>query len=480
MQQLTPPSKPAFREAFAFWLRLGFIGFGGPAGQIAIMHDFLVDKKRWISNSKFLHALNYCMLLPGPEAQQLATYTGWMLHGIRGGLAAGILFVLPSAFILWGLSVLYVTYGQVQAVQTVFDFLKPAVVAVVAGAIVKIGKKSLQTPLHYGVAAAAFVAIYFLNVPFPAIILGAILLGAAIHYLPLLASPPTTTKVQSQAKRTGLLHWLLTRRVVGGDANNGKNLAKPSRFQKPGRFQETGDAAESDYVINCDTVVPGSGFSMSRFIRQIAIAALLWVLPFLLFYIAASNFDFWKKLSLFFTRAAFVTFGGAYAVLPYIAQVSVEKFYWLTKLQMLDGLALGETTPGPLIMVLAFVGFMAGYNSFGGSLAAATVGLAATVFYTFLPSFLFIFAGAPLIERTQDSPAVKSILNFATAAVTGVILSLCLYLGQAVIVPVPPQVLCLPLVWMLVSLAALQYFKIGLMTWIGVSVAAGLMKYALF
>ncbi|HRI62056.1 MAG TPA: chromate efflux transporter, partial [Saprospiraceae bacterium] len=437
MQQLAPPSAPTFRAALAFWLRLGFISFGGPAGQIAIMHDFLVDKKRWISNSKFLHALNYCMLLPGPEAQQLATYTGWMLHGVRGGLAAGILFVLPSAFILWGLSVLYVTYGQIAAVQAVFDFLKPAVVAVVAGAIVKIGKKSLHTPLHFVVAAVAFIAIYLLNVPFPAIILGAILLGAVL----------TFTKLQKFSKRA---------------------------------VETTDDVTESSYVINRDTVLPGSGFSTGRLIRQIAIAALLWVLPFALFLIAASNFDFWKKLSLFFTQAAFVTFGGAYAVLPYVAQVSVEKFFWLTKLQMLDGLALGETTPGPLIMVLAFVGFMAGYNTFGGSLAAATAGLAATVFYTFLPSFLFIFAGAPLIERTHANPAVKSILNFATAAVTGVILSLCLYLGQAVIMPDPPQVLWMPLIWIVVSLAALQHFKVGLMTWIGVSVAAGLIKYTVF
>lgn len=434
MPQIAAPPHPSLREALAFWLRLGFISFGGPAGQIAIMHDFLVDKKRWISNSKFLHALNYCMLLPGPEAQQLATYTGWMLHGTRGGLAAGVLFVLPSAVVLWGLSALYVTYGQVPAVQAVFGFLKPAVVAIVAGAIVKIGKKSLQTPLHYAVAAAAFIAIYFLNVPFPAIILGAILIGIAL----------TFTKLQKFSKR---------------------------------REETTGGNAESSYVINHNTIVPGSGFSISRLARQIAVAASLWVIPLALFFLFSQNFDFWKKLSLFFTQAAFVTFGGAYAVLPYIAQVSVAKFGWLSNLQMLDGLALGETTPGPLIIVLAFVGFMAGYNTFGGSLAAATIGLAATVFYTFLPSFLFIFAGAPLIERTQANPAVKSVLNFATAAVTGVILSLCLYLGKAVIVPEPPQVLWLPLAWTLVSLAALQYFKVNMMAWIGVSVAAGLGKY---
>ncbi|MBC7775267.1 MAG: chromate efflux transporter [Phycisphaerae bacterium] len=437
MHPLTPPPIPTFREALGLWLRLGFIGFGGPAGQIAILHDFLVDKKRWISNSKFLHALNYCMLLPGPEAQQLATYTGWMLHGVRGGLAAGILFVLPSAVILWGLSVLYVTYGHVPVVQAVFEFLKPAVVAVVAGAIVKIGKKSLQSPLHYAVAVAAFGAIYFLNVPFPAIIFGSLLLGTAVYY------------------------------------SLGRKL--PESFKLSG----SSSTNESAYLINQSTVVSGSGWSANRFVRQIGVAALLWALPLALLAAFAPNFDFWKKLCLFFTQAAFVTFGGAYAVLPYVAQVSVEQFGWLTRPEMIDGLALGETTPGPLIMVLAFVGFMAGHNAFNGSLAAATLGLAVTVWYTFLPSFLFIFAGAPLIERSQANPAVKSILQYATSAVAGVILSLCLYLGQAVIAPNPPEILWLALVWVLVSLAALQYFKVNLMLWIGVSVAVGLAKHFL-
>ncbi|MCK6692874.1 MAG: chromate efflux transporter [Thermoanaerobaculia bacterium] len=435
MPQIAAPPHPSFREALAFWLRLGFISFGGPAGQIAIMHDFLVDKKRWISNSKFLHALNYCMLLPGPEAQQLATYTGWMLHGVRGGLAAGILFVLPSAFILWGLSALYVTYGELAAVQAAFDMLKPAVLAIVAGAIVKIGKKSLQTPLHYAVAALAFVAIYFGNIPFPLIILSAILIGVALA---------TFTKL--------------------------------SKFRKHTAGESTLDP-ETEYLIHRNTVLPHTGFSPSRLARQTGVALLLWILPLAFFYAFTTHFDFWKKLGLFFTQAAFVTFGGAYAVLPYVAQVSVEKFGWLTRLEMLDGLALGETTPGPLIMVLAFVGFMASYNTFHGSLAAATAGLAATVFYTFLPSFLFIFAGAPLIERTHANPAVKTVLQYATAAVAGVILSLCIYLGQAVIMPHPPEVLWIPLAWTVTSLAALQYFKLNMMIWIGVSVGIGLFKY---
>ncbi|MBL7781321.1 MAG: chromate efflux transporter [Saprospiraceae bacterium] len=424
-----PPPAPTFREALAFWARLGVVSFGGPAGQIAIMHTFLVDQKRWISDRKFLHALNYCMLLPGPEAQQLATYTGWMLHGTRGGLAAGILFVLPSTLILWALSVLYVTYGGLAQVQAAFLFLKPAVLAIVAGAIVKIGKKSLQSLLHYCVAAAAFVAIYWGNVPFPLIIAGAILTGIVMH------------------------RWSVSKSI--------QNIQ-----------QASDDTVEQAWFINSHTVLDHTGFSWHRLLRQMLTAGLLWFIP-LLILAAGTDFDFWKRLCLFFSQAALVTFGGAYAVLPYVAQVSVEQFGWLTHLQMLDGLALGETTPGPLIMVLAFVGFMAGYNTFAGSLGAATLGLALTVYYTFLPSFLFIFAGAPLIERTRTNPAVKSVLQYATSAVVGVILSLCLFLGKAVIVPHPPEIEWVALVWTAISLAALQFLNVNLMWWIGVSVLAG-------
>lgn len=433
-----PPAHPTFREALAFWFKLGFISFGGPAGQIAIMHDFLVDKKRWISNSKFLHALNYCMLLPGPEAQQLATYTGWMLHGTRGGLAAGILFVLPSTIILLVLSVLYLRFGQVPAIQSVFDWLKPAVLAIVLAAVWKIGKKSLHTPLHWAVAALAFVGIFFFDVPFPLIIVGAILVGLAVHHF-------VPTHAQSAKK------------------NAAANAAD-----------------ESAYLINAGTTVPGAGFSAGRLARQIGTGLLLWAVPFALFFLCSADFDFWKKLSVFFTQAAFVTFGGAYAVLPYVAQVSVEKFGWLTNLQMIDGLALGETTPGPLIMVLAFVGFMAGYNSFGGSLLAGTTGLLTTVFYTFLPSFVFIFAGAPVIERTHENPAVKAVLNFATAAVTGVVLNLALYFGKAVVMPAPPEVRWLPLAWAAVSFVALQRFGVNMMWWIAASVGMGLVWFVVF
>jgi chromate transporter len=435
-----PPIAPTFREALGFWLRLGFIGFGGPAGQIAIMHDYLVDKKRWISNSKFLNALNYCMLLPGPEAQQLATYTGWMLHGTRGGLAAGILFVLPSALILWILSVLYVSFGHLPAVQSVFDFLKPAVVAIVAGAVVKIGKKSLQTPLHYAVALLAFVAIYLLDIPFPLILSGAMLVGVTKYFV---------QRENSTSSATGL--------------DTQKSGPKSSQNE------------QAAYLIRDDTILTARPWTFKNLLQNAGIAALLWLAPLLLLFAYANDFAFWKQLSLFFTKAALVTFGGAYAVLPYVAQVSVEKFAWLSNAEMLDGLALGETTPGPLIMVLAFVGFMAGYHHVG-NLGAATLGLGLTVWYTFLPSFLFIFAGAPFIERHQANPALKYILQFATASVAGVMLSLCLHLAAAVLTP-QQEVAWLPLAWLLISLVSLQYFKINLMTWIGLSVLAGLSWY---
>lgn len=428
--------RPNFAEALRFWLRLGFIGFGGPAGQIAILHEFLVDKKRWISEHKFLHALQYCMLLPGPEAQQLATYTGWLLHGTRGGLAAGILFVLPSAFMLWGLSFLYVQYGQIAAVQAIFELLKPAVLAIVVGAVLKIGKKSLHGPLYYAVAVAAFASIYFFDLPFPLIVVGALVLG--------------------------LIAWRFFPEQLRGASV--KTAAQATE--------------EAEYVINRYSSAPYSGFSAARLARQVGLALLLWFLGWVaLRWYDPSGFAFWENLAVFFTKAAFVTFGGAYAVLPYVAQAGVEQFGWLTSAQMIDGLALGETTPGPLIMVLAFVGFMAGYGTFGGSLTAATVGLIATVFYTFLPSFLFIFAGAPLIERTQANPVVGKIFGLATAAVTGVVFSLALYFGKAVILPTPGQVVWLSLLWAVTSLLALQRFKIGMIPWIGVSIAAGLLKY---
>ena len=432
--------KPSFTEALRFWIKLGFISFGGPAGQIAIMHEYLVDKKKWISDSKFLHALNYCMILPGPEAQQLATYIGWLLHGTRGGLAAGILFVLPSMFILLALSAVYVTFGQVPWVYAMFNGLKPAVIAIVILALIKIGSRSLHSPFHYLVAAAAFVSIFFLNIPFPFIIIGALLLAAISRKLfpGLLQAPTGKTGIQLQN--------------------------------------------ETDYYLNKHSQLAGTGFKPIRLLKQTGVALLLWVVPLLLFYGLAQDVDFWNTLSLFFTKAAFVTFGGAYAVLPYVAQVSVEKLEWLSKLQMVDGLALGETTPGPLVMVLAFVGFMAGYNHYAGSLAMGALGLATTTFYTFLPCFFFIFAGAPIIEKTQEHKKVKEILSLVTAAVVGVVLNLTLYLGRAVVFPDRVSLAGLDYVavfWILASFVAMHRYKVNMISWIGISAIFGLLYYLL-
>ncbi len=433
------PHKPPFRDFFLFWLKLGWISFGGPAGQIAIMHEFLVEKKRWISDKKFLHALNYCMLLPGPEAQQLATYIGWLFYGTIGGLTAGILFILPSVFILLGLSIIYVQFGHIPWITALFEGLKPAVIAIIVLALIKIGKRSLQTNIHYLLALASFVAIFFLHIPFPLIILTAICIAFVLQYF--------NVKFM-QTKASGSV---------------------------------TTDTEEG-YLLTTATEIPHTGFDKRRFTYQLLTFALLWIIPLLLFnsFSQDTGDQFWNKLIPFFTKAAFVTFGGAYAVLPYVAQVSVEKFQWLTQLQMVDGLALGETTPGPLIMVLAFVGFMAGYGNFGQSILFGTLGLLVTTYYTFLPCFLFIFAGAPIIEKTQNNQRVKAILTIVTAVVVGVILNLAVYFSEAVLFRGAPtlQSLYYPnLLWIIVSFFAMYRFKIKMIPWIGISAAYGLVCY---
>ncbi|HEX8516127.1 MAG TPA: chromate efflux transporter [Bacteroidia bacterium] len=433
------PEPPSFKEAFLFWLKLGFISFGGPAGQIAIMHEFLVEKKKWLSESKFLHALNYCMLLPGPEAQQMATYTGWLLHGTRGGLAAGILFILPSIFILLGLSILYVLYGQLPLVYSILNGLKPAIIAIVVLALVKIGKRSLTTVLHYIIAISSFIAICFFNVQFPLIIIATILTGVIVQ-------------------RYGASY-----------------LGK----ERPEAAWESG---ETGYFINSGTVIPHAGFNKGRLIKQSLTGLLLWLVPFCSIVFLADN-DLWGLMAWFFTKAALVTFGGAYAVLPYVAQVSVEKFHWLTEFQMIDGLALGETTPGPLIMVLAFVGFMAGFNQPGFSILSGTAGLFISVWFTFLPSFLFVLIGAPWIERTHGNLRIKRILSVITAAVAGVILNLVIYLLMILLDNCGRSVSgeCIfSIAWIIVSLVALQRFKINMILWIGISALAGLGYYLLF
>ena len=430
--------KPSYTEAFWFWLKLGFISFGGPAGQIAIMHEFLVDKNKWISDSRFLHALNFTMILPGPEAQQLATYTGWMLHGTKGGLVAGIFFILPSMFILLGLSALYVTFGNIPWVYALFAGLKPAVIAIVILALIKIGKKSLHTVFHFLIAGAAFVGIYFLNVPFPVIIITSLILAFVI------------------------------RKIM------------PQLFVQTASAKQQLAMDEEKYYINDKSILAETEIKFGRIAKQILSAFCVWLIPLILFYLLTNDFPFWKQLSLFFTKAAFVTFGGAYAVLPYVAQVSVEQLNWLTELQMVDGLALGETTPGPLVMVLVFVGFMAGYNGFDGSLLMGSLGLVTTTIYTFVPCFLFIFVGAPIIERTRNSEKIKEALSIVTAAVVGVILNLTIYLGKAVIFPKElalNQIDFVTLGWIAVSFIAMYRFKINMLVWIGISALFGLAHY---
>ncbi len=388
---------PSFAEAFRFWLKLGFISFGGPTGQIAIMHTELVEKRRWISESRFLHALNYCMLLPGPEAQQLATYIGWLLHRTLGGLVAGSLFVLPSAVLLWALSYIYVGWGSVPAIASIFYGLKPAVMAIVAHAVVRIGSKALKNSIMWTLAALAFVGIYFLKAPFPLIILLAGLIG-----------------------------------LVGG-------RLWPDRFviikphTKPGR-----DSILSDV----DLAPEHARVSLARSVRVTLVCLVLWWAPVGLLGAWLGWQDARFQQGIFFSKAAMVTFGGAYAVLPYVAQQAVERFGWLNGPQMLDGLGLAETTPGPLIMVVQFVGFVGAWNQPGNlsPLVAASLGAAITTWVTFVPCFLWIFLGAPYIERLRGSGRLSAALSAITAAVVGVVLNLAVWFGLHVIFPKPGAV----------------------------------------
>ncbi|NLR61768.1 chromate efflux transporter [Chitinophaga polysaccharea] len=421
-------STPSFNEALKFWFKLGWISFGGTAGHIAIMHEHLVEQKKWISHHKFLHALNHCMILPGPEAQQLAIYTGWLMHGKRGGIAAGMLFVLPSMFILLGLSILYVLYGNIPWVTAMFNGLKPAVIAIILLAMFKIARKSLHTPVHYLLAAIAFIGIFFLHLPFLSIIAGTLIFALVAHWA-----------------------W-------------------------PSLLPTGSEIAEEE-----PSPATRSNFQLKPFLQLLGAGIVLWLLPFLLFCLLG-DFSFWKSLGLFFTQTAFVTIGGSYTVLPYVAQFTVTKLNWLTRLQMLDGFALAETTPGPLIIVLSFVGFMAGYNHFGGSLWMGTIGLLATTYFTFLPCFLLIFAGAPLIEKTQGHPAIAGALGLVTAAVVGVILNLTLYLGKDVLLP---QGLGIShpdwwaAAWVIISLILLQRYRTNILFLVGLSILFGLLHHLL-
>ncbi|MEW6163566.1 MAG: chromate efflux transporter [Pseudomonadota bacterium] len=366
-----PPPAPTLAEAFRFWLKLGFISFGGPAGQIALMHQELVERRRWISEHRYLHALNYCMLLPGPEAIQLATYIGWLLHGVRGAIVAGVLFFLPAFVLLSGLAAIYLAWGDVPLVQGVFYGIKPAVVAVVLFAAWRIGSKTIRNATLAAIAVLAFVGIFFLRIDFPWIVLAAALAGA-----------------------------------IGG------RLA-PARF-RGGGGHGTASGQTAPALIDDDTPPPAHArFSWPRLLATVSVCVALWGAALAL--LAGSETLF--AMGTFFTQAAFLTLGGAYAVLPYVYQHAVEQYGWLTGAQMIDGLALGETTPGPLIMVVTWVGYM------GAGLAGATV----ATFFTFLPSFLFILAGGPLVEATRGELKFTAPLVAITAAVVGVIANLAVF-----------------------------------------------------
>ena len=384
------PTHPSFREAFRFWFKLGFISFGGPAGQIAIMQTELVERRRWISQSRFLHALNFCMLLPGPEAQQLAIYIGWLLHRTWGGIVAGALFVLPSMFILWGLSVVYALYGNVGPIAAIFYGLKPAVMAIVVIAVIGIGRKALRNSTMWGIAAVAFIAIFFFRVPFPIIVLGALIVGG-----------------------------------MGGRLLRTHSGALHSAGEMPNAARELRD----------DEAIPAhEPASWSRTLRICAVCVTLWWLPILAFGLWQGGEATLVQEALFFSKAAVVTFGGAYAVLPYVAQQAIENG-WLQPGQMMDGLGMAETTPGPLIMVLQFVGFMGGWNDPGNlpPLLAATLGALITTWVTFVPCFLWIFLGAPHVEQLRSNPRLSAALATVTAAVVGVILNLAVWFGLHVL-----------------------------------------------
>ena len=427
---------PSFREALRFWCKLGWISFGGTAAHIAIMHDELVEKKRWISNGTFLHALSHCMILPGPEAQQLAIYIGWKLHGKRGGIVAGTLFVLPSMFVLLALSVVYVRFGSLLWIAAMFNGLKPAVIALVIMALERVARRALRGPVESAVALATFAAMYFFDLSLLVIMLGAVVLGIVLGAL-----------------RPSLLHR--PREVVAEEDVQGHYIRRSSMTPGPIRL-----------------LAPTAKLAVS--------VLLLWLMPLLLVYFFVDDFRFWTVLALFFTKTAFVTIGGSYTVIPYVAQVAVSKLHWLTRLQMMDGFALAETTPGPLIIVVAFVGFLAAYNHFHGSLWMGTLGLLATTFYTFLPCFFFVFAGAPLVERTQNKPTIEGVLGLITAVVVGAILNLTLFLGKAVIFPSGvvgfKQLDAVSLGWALLSLFLLQRFKLKIIPLILLGIGFGLIS----
>ncbi|MBI3148980.1 MAG: chromate efflux transporter [Betaproteobacteria bacterium] len=440
-----PPPAPTFGAAFRYWLKLGFISFGGPAGQIAMMHQELVERRRWISERRFLHALNYCMLLPGPEATQLAVYIGWMMHRTLGGIIAGVLFVLPSLVLLILLTWVYLAAGHLPLVAGVLYGIKPAVTAIVIFAAWRISSRALKNGLLWSMAAAAFIAIFAFEVPFPAIVLGAAFLG-----------------------------------YVGGQV-------APHKFQGGGSHGPT-DQHFGPALIDDDTPPPAwVRFSWARLVGYSAVGLGLWGGTLALLTAQSSWNGVLAQMGWFFTKAALLTFGGAYAVLPYVYQGGVEHYGWITGTQMIDGLALGETTPGPLIMVVAFVGFVGGWTKaiFGPEslFLAGAAGAAAATFFTFLPSFLFILIGGPLVEATHGDIKFTAPLTGITAAVVGVIVNLAVFFAWHVLWPqaTPARPFAGDFEWFsaLIGLAAaiaLLRYKIGIMPVIGGCALLGLLS----
>ena len=424
-------TKPVgFWEAFQFWIKLGFINFGGPAGQIAIMHRELVERKRWVSEGQYLRTLNFCMLLPGPEAQQVATYIGWRLHGVLGGIVAGSFFVLPSVFVLWLLSYLAAAHSDVPAVTGLLYGVQPVVIAIVVEAVLRIGRRTLNHGLLVAFAVAAFVALYFFSVPFPLVILAAALGG------------------------------LVLSRVV------------PGAFRGGGHGSPEGESA-------IDRAGVSGRPSTLRNLRLLGIFFVLWAVPVGVLYLWRGGEDVLVKEALFFTGAAFVTFGGAYAVLSYISDVAVTGYGWLTADQMVQGLGLAESTPGPLIMVTQYVGFFGAWNAPGpfSPLLYGTLGAAVTTYVTFLPCFLFIFLLAPYIELLANNRLLRAVLVGVTAAVVGVIANLAVFFASKVLFPngfSPAGLDIFALVVAVVSFAILQRYKVPIYLMVPVGALVGM------
>ena len=423
------PRQVSLREALRFWLQLGFISFGGPAGQIAIMHRELVEKRRWISEKRFLHALNFCMVLPGPEAQQLATYLGWLMHRTWGGVVAGTLFVLPSLLLLIALSWIYMAFGQLPIVAGIFYGIKPAVAAIVLHALHRIASKSLghplKVPVPWAVAGMSFIAVWAFDIPFPWVVLTALLLGAVLARV----APSALGK-------------------AGGHASKASNENQAA-------------------LIDDDTPTPPHAqFKASRLALVLTVGAVLWLLPMALLLTMFGWQGTLTQIGWFFTKAALLTFGGAYAVLPYVNQAAVEHYQWLTTAQMMDGLALGETTPGPLIIIVAFVGFVSSWGQavLGPDMLflGAALGACVATWFTFLPSFIFILAGGPWVESTRGNLKLTAPLAAVTAAVVGVIANLALFFIAAVARPLGANG---PTDWVAIGLVLAAGFALWRLKW---------------